>query len=440
MKKRHLLALLFALLCALFALPAAASAQKGWAQGPNGETYYYGSNGEKRTGGPYAIRKDGVKALYLFDTDGKLIKNRVTKLGEHCYLSLADGTLLTTLQKYKGEIYCGSKRGVLLQGKQVLDGQIYYFRKNGTAVRNAQKKIGKDTYFFKANGTALRGKTRVINGKKCYFDDQGHKVFGVQKVGKYYYGFHHRTGAMLYGWRKQKGKHYYFQSNKHGRACANGFYKIDGKVYFFDSTGVRRTGWLLTSDKRYYLDPADNGARVTGKKTIGGITYQFGSDGAVALNPDTPKTIRVNRSKNVVTIYEGNVPIKAMACSVGLNGSTPIGQFAITDHLRWWDLDGPSVGQYCSHFLPDFLFHSVPMDGTARNPYNVKAYKFNLLGQAASSGCIRLCVADAKWIYDNVPIGSSVIISDTEATPLGKPTLPKMKEGSIGKDPTDKWS
>lgn len=441
MKKKTLLAALFLLLCVLFALPVSASAaENSWVTDTDGKTYYYGSDGEKYTGGPHSIRRNGTKALFLFQPDGSLITNTLTKKDGKLYLSLKDGSLLTTLKKVKGQIYYGGEDGVLLTGKQVFNGDIYFFRKNGTALRDSSKKIGKYTYFFKPNGKAVRAKTRVVNGKKFYFDNEGHKVFGVQKIGKYYYGFHFRTGAMLYGWRQSGGKHYYFREDLHGRACANGFYQIDGKVYYFDSSAVRKTGWLISGSKRYYLDPANNGARVTGTKTINGVTYNFGKDGYIVSSPNSIKTVRVNRSKCVVTVYESGVPIKAMTCSVGLNGATPCGTFYIQDHLRWWDLSGPSVGQYCSHFLPNYLFHSVPMDGTARNPYNVKAYKFNLLGQPASEGCIRLCVADAKWIYDNVPVGSMVIISDSEATPLGKPSLPKMPEGTIGKDPTDIWS
>ena len=34
------------------------------------------------------------------------------------------------------------------------------------------------------------------------------------------------------------------------------------------------------------------------------------------------------------------------------------------------------------------------------------------LGRRASHGCIRLTVEDAKWIYDNCPAGTTVIIQD----------------------------
>ena len=77
------------------------------------------------------------------------------------------------------------------------------------------------------------------------------------------------------------------------------------------------------------------------------------------------------------------------------------------------------------------------MHTLTRDPYKVSASDFNKLGKPASAGCIRLCIADAKWIYYNVPVGSTVIISDNEPMPLGKPTVVKMPKNSVGADPTD---
>ena len=62
---------------------------------------------------------------------------------------------------------------------------------------------------------------------------------------------------------------------------------------------------------------------------------------------------------------------------------------------------------------------------------------YSKLGSRASHGCIRMCCADAKWIYDNVPVGTSVVVT-SEAGPYG-PSPVKTKSGSKykGWDPTD---
>ena len=55
-------------------------------------------------------------------------------------------------------------------------------------------------------------------------------------------------------------------------------------------------------------------------------------------------------------------------------------------------------------------------------------------------GCVRLTVADAKWIFDNVPIGTLVEFYDSsDPGPLGKPGAQKISsnEKFRGWDPTD---
>jgi hypothetical protein len=63
-----------------------------------------------------------------------------------------------------------------------------------------------------------------------------------------------------------------------------------------------------------------------------------------------------------------------------------------------------------------------------------------MLGSTASHGCVRLNVADAKWIYDNCKSGTKVTIYDSsDPGPLGKPSTIKISSSSPyrGWDPTD---
>ena len=122
--------------------------------------------------------------------------------------------------------------------------------------------------------------------------------------------------------------------------------------------------------------------------------------------------VKINKSMNCVTIYEkkssGKLkPVKAMICSAG--SATPIGTFPLGEKMRWHTLMGPSYGQYCSRIHGGILFHSVWYYRNG-DPSSMSAKEYNKLGTTASHGCVRLMVADAKWIYDNVPSGSKVII------------------------------
>lgn len=165
---------------------------------------------------------------------------------------------------------------------------------------------------------------------------------------------------------------------------------------------------------------------------------------AYAATNKHPYYITINRKQNCITIYgldeDGNytVPVKAMTCSVGVNNATPTGTYSISNKYRWHELMGGVYGQYCSRIVGGVLFHSVYYSSTDPSTLSYNAY--NKLGTTASHGCVRLNVADAKWIYDNCPSGTKIKIYDGKNVgPLGKPTPVRIDTSSKyrGWDPTD---
>ena len=151
----------------------------------------------------------------------------------------------------------------------------------------------------------------------------------------------------------------------------------------------------------------------------------------------------VNRTCNTVTVYakDGDngyiIPVCAFACSVGLPGTpTPTGTFYTLAKFRWKELMGPTYGQYATRVTNNGIyFHSVA--GSNMSSYNLSAFDYNNLGNAASHGCIRLNVRDAKWIYDYCQLSTQVVIYDSGTPgPLGKPATIKIPAGQTW-DPTD---
>lgn len=161
--------------------------------------------------------------------------------------------------------------------------------------------------------------------------------------------------------------------------------------------------------------------------------------------PEYPYYIKVNRQMNCITIYSkdanGNytIPVKAMVCSVGKEvGDTPTGVYQTKEKYVWRKLFGGTYGHYTTRIVGHILFHSVPYSLASNDSLLTEEY--NKLGEAASAGCIRLSVQDAKWIYDNCGIGTTVEIYDSpEVGPLGKPSSLKIDAASSykGWDPTD---
>ena len=110
-------------------------------------------------------------------------------------------------------------------------------------------------------------------------------------------------------------------------------------------------------------------------------------------------------------------------------------------------LMGPCWAQYGTYLWGannnSILFHSVPgYTGGSPDPYAMPGEYYNLLGVPASHGCIRCCVADAKFIWDNAPgsvvtvIPGTYVEDDAFKGPLGKnPLVPLRGAGNF--DPTD---
>lgn len=149
-------------------------------------------------------------------------------------------------------------------------------------------------------------------------------------------------------------------------------------------------------------------------------------------------TIYVNRQTNLVNVVDQstNKVVRAMYCSTGKNNRTIKGTFKTKAKYRWRALKGNVYGQYATRISGSYLFHSVPY--YKKNVKTVETKEYNKLGSQASLGCVRLTVADAKWIYDKCRIGTKVVINDTKK--LEKPAYPPIiisTKSKSGWDPTD---
>jgi lipoprotein-anchoring transpeptidase ErfK/SrfK len=182
----------------------------------------------------------------------------------------------------------------------------------------------------------------------------------------------------------------------------------------------------------------DSSYNVTVKKT-----EQKAAAASKNVSSSLPYLIMINRAANTVTVYtkdaDGNytVPYTAFVCSTGT--ATPLGTYRLSYKYRWRALFGNVYGQYATVITGNILFHSVPY--YAEGLDQLESEEYNKLGTAASMGCIRMCVRDAKWIYDNCASGTSVVFYDDADNPgpLGKPssiTL-DLNDARKGWDPTD---
>ena len=128
------------------------------------------------------------------------------------------------------------------------------------------------------------------------------------------------------------------------------------------------------------------------------------------IESNTSYFLDVDLNNQKTYVYKGKKNkwslLKTFSCSTGISGKeTPVGSFTTQEKGDWFFSNKYNQGgKYWTQIVGDILFHSVPFDN------NKTTILDNTLNQPSSHGCIRLSISDSKWIYDNIPKGSKVII------------------------------
>lgn len=97
--------------------------------------------------------------------------------------------------------------------------------------------------------------------------------------------------------------------------------------------------------------------------------------------------------------------LKAIPISIGKASTpTPIGEYTVQKKKLYFDLNGYRFW-YMSSF-GGFGIHSTAYE-IADHPEIEKDARINA---QASNGCIRVSLPNAKWVSDNVPVGTKAVI------------------------------
>lgn len=127
------------------------------------------------------------------------------------------------------------------------------------------------------------------------------------------------------------------------------------------------------------------------------------------FSSDTNYLIWVELKSFRVNIFQGSTNnwkmIHSYLCTIGKNSTpTPKGNFKIGIKGLYFGTNKGYKCWYYTQFKGNYLFHSIiyNLDGSVRD---------GRLGMKLSDGCIRLDKINAKWIYDNIPKDTKVVIS-----------------------------
>ncbi|MBS5926800.1 MAG: L,D-transpeptidase [Clostridium sp.] len=164
----------------------------------------------------------------------------------------------------------------------------------------------------------------------------------------------------------------------------------------------------IKNSRANYLAKQNEAAQAASASIINNISTSNINE--LVIESLTPYLIHVDLNAQKTYIYNGKLKNwnleKTFTCSTGIKGEeTPQGVYTIKEKGQWFFSEQYNQGgKYWVQFLGDYLFHSLPYNKEKTNIVD------NTLGTPASHGCIRLKDEDSKWIYDNIPKGTKVII------------------------------
>lgn len=122
---------------------------------------------------------------------------------------------------------------------------------------------------------------------------------------------------------------------------------------------------------------------------------------------NTNWVIMVDRQTCRVGVFRGQRGswsyIQYWTCSTGAPSTpTPTGEYTVTG--KGYSFGHGYTCYYYTQFYGDYLFHSIPYYQGTFNPMDGR------MGMHISQGCVRLPIDRAKWIWDNVPLATKVVI------------------------------
>ncbi len=164
-----------------------------------------------------------------------------------------------------------------------------------------------------------------------------------------------------------------------------------------DSVGntatVKRTVKVITEEEKEAFTDADQEAMY---------------DKAQSYSSSTDYLILVNSSTNRVGIFTGSKDNWTMeyywTCSTG-KSSTPTkkGTFTVLSKGKYFNGNTYTCWYY-TQWYGNYLFHSV-----LYKKNSMTEISDGTLGKNVSHGCVRLSIDNAKWIYDNIPLNTTVV-------------------------------
>ena len=399
----------------------------GWILEPEGWYYADGSgalaNGWRYVNGAWYYL-DGSNTEHPY-----LMLNNTKKTIAGCDYYFANGGAMRTGWILEPEGWYYAREYGTIKGWLYLGNLWYYLDGNneeypGLMVSGQDKVIAGEKYSFNPNGDMRAGWYMSNSGEWYYYDNYSGQICSGWKYvnNNWYYLDPQDNNKMIPGgWKKFDNGYYLFNSD--GSMVTNWSY-VNGNWYYFSSDGLMRTGWQWIGNKWYYFyyeNDSHGGVYGAMARATSIDGWQLQTDGSMltdkqaemfqmaqAYNSNTNYLILVDRAACKVAVYAGRFGawnnIMYWDCAPG-KASTPTvsGTFTVQGKGYYFD-SGSARCYWYTQFYGNYLFHSV-----LYSKYNGSLMD-GRVGIPLSHGCVRLQIDNAKWIYDNIPRGTKVVI------------------------------
>lgn len=272
---------------------------KGW-QTIGGQRYYFDGEGAMQLGfvkiGSYTYYFDEKRAAL-----GQMLKGE-QRIGESTYYFNTSGALLYGWQKVNNQwrffdLSTGEERETeisasywvaismpdcreeksfinngttVLKGWQTVEGKRRYFDSNGFLWTREKGwlTVGGNRFYFNQDGSVYQGFLEEENGDGTesvyYLNTNGQMLKGWQTIkadgssGKYYLD---PFDGKAWTGHKKIGNYWYYLDPEHQGKMATGYLELpeNGTVkgYYYNSSGIRQSGWQKVNGEWRYFDPAD---------------------------------------------------------------------------------------------------------------------------------------------------------------------------------------
>lgn len=174
-------------------------------------------------------------------------------------------------------------------------------------------------------------------------------------------------------------------------------------------------GGLTENALKYFQ--RKNGLPETGAADQATQELLFSSNALASEEYVFPYKVYIRRNEQRLYVYQWdgagyNKELASAKCSTGQRGyETPKGTYQaagkVTSGEWYYFADYNCYAKYAYRIVGGIMTHSVLYNSSKKGPTNSSVRN---LGRAVSHGCVRLTEANAKWIFENCPEGTTFVI------------------------------